>query len=287
MQFGVSFPRDHTVTDPGAVRELAQAAEEMGFDFLTTGDHVLGVDPAQHPGWTGPYTYRDVWREPLVFLGYLAACTRRIRLATSILILPQRQTALVAKQAAEVDVLSGGRLRLGIGIGWNAVEYEALNQDFRNRGQRTEEQIAVLRALWTQEVVTFQGQWHRIIAAGINPLPVQRPIPIWMGGEAEPALKRIARLADGWIPETRSPSSIGPVLDRFRAYARQAGRNPSDILIVARMFLGTGTAADWGKTCAAWEAVGATHMLVSTNNAGCTSVGEHVALLRKFRNDVG
>jgi probable F420-dependent oxidoreductase len=286
MQFGVSFPQDQTMGDPGAVREFAQAVEGLGFDYLTISDHVLGADPAYGPGRSADYTYETVSREPLVLLGYLAACTTRLTLGMSILILPQRQTALVAKQAAEVDMLSGGRLRLGVGIGWNEVEFDALGQEFHNRGRRVEEQLEVLRALWTQEVVTFSGRWHRITEAGLNPLPLQRPIPIWMGGDSEPAMKRIARLADGWLPQNRSPADFAPILDRFRAYAREAGRDPAGIDIAARLALRTGTPEDWARTCSEWDGVGATCVGVSTNNAGCASVQEHIALLRRFKGAV-
>ena len=286
MDFGVSFPQHEAMSDHGAVREFVQAVEGLGFDYLTCSDHVLGADPTNRPGWDAPYTHRTIAREPLVLLSYVAACTQRLKLGMSILILPQRQSALVAKQAAEIDVLSGGRLRLGIGLGWNEVEFEALNQEFRNRGRRVEEQIAVLRALWTQETVTFQGRWHRITEAGLNPLPVQRPIPIWMGGDAEPAMKRIARLADGWLPGTRSPKALAPMLDRFHAYALESGRDPSSIVVAPRMGLGTGTPRDWADTWTAWQALGITTLGVSTNNAPCSSVDEHIALLRSFREAV-
>ncbi|HLE81312.1 MAG TPA: LLM class F420-dependent oxidoreductase, partial [Dehalococcoidia bacterium] len=194
MQLGVVFPQTEIGADPGGVRNYVQAVEQMGYAHLAIYDHVLGADPTNRPDWRGPYTSKTLFHEPMVLFGYLAALTQRLELVTSIIILPQRQTALVAKQAAEIDVLAQGRFRFGVGIGWNQVEYEALGEDFHNRGRRMEEQIAVLRALWTQEVVTFEGKWHRITEAGINPLPVQRPIPIWMGGGAEPVLQRIARL---------------------------------------------------------------------------------------------
>src|SRR6478752_3439105 len=184
MRIGVVFPQTELGGDVGAVRAYGQRVEELGFTHILAYDHVVGADPDVHTGWGGPYDVHTTFHEPLVMFGFLAALTRSVELVTGVIILPQRQTALVAKQAAEVDLLSGGRLRLGIGTGWNAVEYEALNEDFHNRGARSEEQIAVLRALWTQPVVTFEGRWHHIDAAGINPLPVQRPIPIWLGGEA-------------------------------------------------------------------------------------------------------
>src|SRR5712671_7790587 len=182
MHYGVVFPQIEFGNDPHAIKDYAQAAEGLGYDYLLVYDHVLSAHPDREPKLTGPYTHEDPFHEPMVFFGFLAGVTTRLELTTGILILPQRQTALVAKQAAEVDVLSRGRLRLGVGLGWNYVEYEALGMSFTDRGKRIEEQIAVLRALWTQEVVDFKGRWHRIDRAGINPPPVQRPIPLWMGG---------------------------------------------------------------------------------------------------------
>src|SRR5213593_4248020 len=201
MKFGVIFPQTEIGADPVAIRDYVQAAESLGYDHLGAFEHVLGANPASRPGWRPPYTHKDTFHEPFVLFGYLAAITKRIGLVTEVVILPQRQTVLVAKQAAAIDVLSGGRLRLGIGIGWNHVEYEALNEDFHTRGRRVSEQIAVMRKLWTEPVVTFKGSYHHLDRAGINPLPVQRPIPVWMGGMAEPVLKRVAQISDGWFPQ--------------------------------------------------------------------------------------
>ena len=210
MQIGAIFPQTEIGQDPGVIREYAQAVEELGYGHLLAFDHVLGADTSTRPDWRGPYTSKTMFHEPLVLYGYLAAITQRIELVTGIIILPQRQTALVAKQAAEVDVLSGGRLRLGVGIGWNDVEYEALGENFHNRGRRSEEQVELLRELWTKEAVTFEGRWHRVTAAGINPLPVQRPIPLWFGsGPTDAALQRIARLGDGWFPQFRPDDEGG------------------------------------------------------------------------------
>ena len=216
MQVGVVFPQTEIGADPAEVKGYVEAVEEMGYAHIFIADHVLGADPQFHPAVAGTrYTDKSLMHEPLTLMGYIAAITTKLQLATGILILPQRQTALVAKQAAEVDVLSGGRLRLGIGVGWNPVEFEALGQDFHNRGRRSEEQVAVLRALWTQETVSFQGRWHRITHAGLNPLPVQRPIPIWIGTgniddpvPAEPVLRRVARIADGWF-HNLPPDMVG------------------------------------------------------------------------------
>lgn len=225
MQIGAIFPQTEIGSDPAAVRDYAQAVEDLGYGHITAYDHVLGASTANRPDWRGSYTSAAMFHEIFVLFGYLAALTRRVELVSGVLILPQRQTALVAKQAAEVDVLSGGRLRLGVGVGWNAVEFEALGEDFQTRGARIEEQIAVLRALWTQPVVDFHGRWHQIPAAGINPLPVQRPIPIWMGGYVDTVLRRIGRVADGWLPSAlpmrrRAPRSRCCALQR----ARQGGR---------------------------------------------------------------
>src|SRR5215470_7812153 len=179
MQIGVTFPQTEIGADPVAIRDYAQAAEGAGYGHLAVFDHVLGADPTNRPGWQ-KYTSQHMFHEPFVLFGYLAALTK-LELVTDVIILPQRQTALVAKQAAEVDVLTGGRLRLGVGLGWNYVEYDALGEDFKTRGRRCDEQIAVLRALWRDPVVTFSGPYHTIDAAGLNPLPLQRPIPIWLG----------------------------------------------------------------------------------------------------------
>jgi probable F420-dependent oxidoreductase len=224
----------------------------------------------------------------------MAAITKTLELVTAILILGQRQTALVAKQAAEVDVLSGGRLRLGVGIGWNHVEYEALGQNFHNRGRRTEEQIPLLRALWTQEVVNFKGRWNHVTDAGINPLPVQRPIPIWMGagGRLSPVppervLRRVARLADGWFPQF-SPDEAGrETITRVREYAREEGRDPSVIGMEARINIADGNPEFWVERAKAWEELGATHISVNTMRAGLESSEAHINAIRQFKEVVG
>ena len=287
MQVGVIFPQTEIGADPAAIRDYIQAVEELGYAHVAVFDHVLGADPTNRPDWgRRPYTHKSMFHEPLVLFGYLAALTRRLELVTSILILPQRQTALVAKQAAEVDVLSNGRLRLGVGIGWNEVEYEALGENFHNRGRRIEEQIAVLRALWTQEVVTFHGRWHHITEAGINPLPVQRPIPVWMGGMAEPVLKRLARVADGWFPQLRPDETARAALERLRQYAREAERDPAVIGIEARIGIATGTPEDWQRSYTAWQELGATHIALNTMGGGFASVDQHIEALRRFKEAV-
>ena len=287
MHLGVIFPQVEIGPDPGAVREYAQAAEGLGYTHLAAYDHVLGADMANRKDWRPAYTKDDLFHEPMALFGFLSAITTRIELFTEVLILPQRQTALVAKQAAEIDVLSGGRLKLGVGLGWNYVEYEALGEDFHNRGRRVEEQVAVLRALWTQEVVDFHGRWHTIAEAGINPLPVQRPIPVWFGGGRDDrAMRRIARLADGWFPQTQ-PGTEKETLDRFRSYLAEAGRPLDAVAVEARISIGRGSAGDWVKEAKVWEDLGATHLAVNTMRAGFTSVQQHIDAIRQFKEAMG
>jgi probable F420-dependent oxidoreductase len=283
MHIGVTFPQTEITADPAAVRAYAEAAEDLGYSHILAYDHVLGADISGRPDWRGPYNHRTLFHEPLVLFGYLAGLTRRIEFVTGVIILPQRQTALVAKQAAEVDVLSGGRFRLGIGIGWNEVEYQALNENFGNRGKRSEEQIAVLRALFTEESVTFHGRWHHIEAAGLNPLPVQRPIPIWLGGGAEATLRRVGRMGDGWFPQLTPDDQARVAIARVHAYAREAGRDPSSIGIEARISIAQGTPDDWARALEAWQAIGATHLAVNTMNAGLASPQAHIEAIRRFK----
>jgi probable F420-dependent oxidoreductase len=285
MQLGVVFPQTEIGADPTAVCDFVQAAEGMGYEHVIVFDHVLGADTAHYQGWQGPYTHRDMFHEPFVLYGYLAAVTQRIELVTAVIILGQRQTALVAKQAAEVDVLSGGRLRLGVGIGWNTVEYEALGENFHDRGKRCEEQVAVLRALWTQEVVDFQGRWHHIRHAGINPLPIQRPIPLWLGGggtSVEPVIERVGRLADGWFPQC-APDAVGrAAIERMRGYARAAGRDPATIGIEGRISMASSTPDVWAQQAEDWGALGSTHLSVNTMRAGLQTPDAHIAAIEKF-----
>jgi probable F420-dependent oxidoreductase len=286
MQLGAIFPQTEIGADPGAVRDFAQAAESLGYEHLLVFDHVLGADPSKRERWERPYSHIDMFHEPFVLFGYLAAVTEKIEMTTGILILPQRQTALVAKQAAAVDVLTGGRLRLGIGIGWNDVEYEALGQDFHNRGRRSEEQINLLRLLWTQEVVDFEGRYHRITHAGINPLPVQRPIPLWFGGGAPQVVKRLARLGDGWFPQFQPDSAGQERIAEMRQQARAAGRDSGSIGIEGRISITQGSPDDWNKLAAAWDEVGATHLSFNTMRAGLKGPDQHIEAIRRFKEAV-
>jgi probable F420-dependent oxidoreductase len=229
MRIGVVLPQTELGTDAGAIRAYGQRVEELGFSHVLAYDHVVGADPRVHTDWNGPYDLSTTFHEPLVTYGYLAAVTTSLELVTGVIILPQRQAVLVAKQAAEVDLLSGGRLRLGVGIGWNAVEYEALNEDFTTRGRRFEEQIELMRLLWTQQSVTYHRRFHHVTGAGLAPLPIQRPIPLWIGAQSPRAYQRTGRLADGWFPQIQP----GPQLDEARQLiegaAVEAGRDPAGI----------------------------------------------------------
>ncbi|MGH8918057.1 MAG: LLM class F420-dependent oxidoreductase, partial [Actinomycetes bacterium] len=234
MRIGVVFPQTELGGDRGALRAYAEGVEDLGFAHILVYDHVVGADRSVHTGWDGPYDLETTFHEPFVMFGYLAAVTT-LELVTGIIILPQRQTALVAKQAAEVDLLTEGRFRLGVGLGWNAVEYEALDKDFTNRGRRMDEQVGLLRALWTQQSVTHTGRYERVIGAGLAPLPIQQPIPVWFGGQSERAYRRIGRLADGWFPQVQPGQRLDDALALVADGARQAGRDPSTIQMDGRI----------------------------------------------------
>jgi probable F420-dependent oxidoreductase len=278
VKIGVVFPQTELGADPGAVRAYGQRADELGFSHLLAYDHVLGADPAVYEGWNGPYDVDTTFHEPFVMFGYLAALTS-LELVTGIIILPQRQTALVAKQAAEVDLLTGGKFRLGVGLGWNAVEYEALGKDFANRGRRIGEQVELMRRLWTERTVTFTSAHETVTGAGLAPLPVQRPIPVWFGGQSRPAYTRIGRLADGWFPQVPP----GPQLDEARAIvaqaAAEAGRDPAEIGMEGRISWGAGGAERLIDHAGRWRAAGATHVSVNTMGAGLGSVDGHLTTL--------
>ena len=299
MRIGVSLPQREPGlgTDISAVTEYARAAEAMGYDHIRTGEHVLGANAASRPGWQGPYTHNDLWHEPFVLFGYLAGLTKTLEFVTSIVILPQRQTALVAKQAAALDLVSGGRLRLGIGVGWNPVEFEALGEDFSTRGRRIEEQIEVMRALWTQELVTYRGRWDTITDAGLNPMPVQRPIPIWIGGGpgsaggtstvgADRVLRRIAKMADGWFPSLGLETGVGEAIATLHDYIRQEGRDISEVGIEGSVSIAGLSVDECVQQVSAWRELGATHLSVNTAGAGFTSLDQHIDVLHRLKDAV-
>jgi probable F420-dependent oxidoreductase len=280
MQIGVVFPQTEIGDDPADLKLYVTTVEELGFDFLVAYDHILGANPNRPGGWQGPYTHRSMFHEVFVLLGWVSAITTRLELATEVLVLPQRQTALAAKQAAEVQILSGGRLRLGVGIGWNAVEYDALGLSFTNRGQRVEEQIELLRRLWAEDLVTFSGRWHHVDDAGINPRPADGRIPVWMGGTVEPALRRIARIADGWMVNTRLGEATVAKVEKVRTWVREAGRDPNAFGLEARVTW-RGDIDEIAAELEAWRALGATHVAVNTMGAGIEGAHGHLDVLRR------
>ncbi len=285
MRVGVVFPQTELGGDVGAVRAYGERVEELGFAHLLAYDHVVGADPAVHTGWSGPYDVRTTFHEPLVMFGFLAGVTQTLELVTGVIILPQRQTALVAKQAAEVDLLSGGRLRLGVGIGWNAVEYEALGEDFGTRGKRSAEQIDLLRRLWTEPTVTFDGTFDKVTGAGLAPLPVQRPIPIWIGAASAPGYRRAGRLADGWFPMMAPGPRLDEALAEIERGAADAGRDLTSIGMEARVsWKGDDDAV--AHQIAAWAEVGASHLSVNTMGAGLKTVDEHLDVLARVADSL-
>ena len=279
MKLGVVFPHAEIGNDPDVIRSFAQHAERIGYRCILSYDHVLGaVHADRSPKLTGPYTEATPFHEPLVLFGFLAAVTSSIELATGVLVLPQRQTALVAKQAAEIDVLTRGRLRLGIGTGWNYVEYDALNEEFSTRGQRQEEQVEVLRLLWSQPVVDYTGTWHRIDRAGILPRP-ERGIPIWLGGSSDAALRRAARIADGFIfGPSHDPVETIP---KLRRYLEEAGRDPSSFGFDATVSVHD-EKDGWQLGAERLREAGATVLSVSNRGRGLSPQGHLDALSEQF-----
>lgn len=276
MRVGVVFPQTEIGADPAGVRAYAHAAQQMGYEHLVAYDHVLGVDASVRPGWSGPYTSESLFHEPMVLFGYLAAIAPNLELVTAVIILPQRQTVLAAKQAAEIDVLTNGKLRFGIGIGWNAIEYEGLGENFHNRGRRFEEQITLMRRLWTEPVVKFEGKYHKVPSAGINPLPVQRPIPIWIGGSAEQAIKRAAETADGFMTQRPLQGGWPATLDKIRQWRSAVGKDPDAFGIDARMNLSNGSPDEWRQEIEKWRHLGATHVTLNTMGSGLIGPDAHI-----------
>ncbi|NOX28871.1 MAG: LLM class F420-dependent oxidoreductase [Actinobacteria bacterium] len=290
MQLGIAVPQTDIGGDPRAIGEFAVAAESAGYQHLATYDHVLGANVASRPDWEGPYTSSDSFHDAFVLFGYLAAVTDTIELSTHVLVLPQRQTALVAKQAASVDVLSGGRLRLGVGVGWNAVEYTGLGEDFSTRGARCSEQAVVLKALWTEPHVSFSGRWHEIPDAGINPLPIQRPIPLWFGGAGERFMRRTAEHGDGWITLYHQPGNQARAdFELLRDYAEERGRGRSDIGIDVWVSMGDSSSSNWREEVAAWRDLGVSHVTLNTafgvahhRRIDGTSLDHHIDAARRY-----
>jgi len=292
MELGTLLPEGDIGGAPATVHEYAQAAEALGYDFLEAPDHVLGANEASaaESGRTGAGLYHD----PFVLFGYLAGCTTKLGFSTGVLILPQRQTVLVAKQAACLDVLSGGRFRLGIGVGWNEVEFTGLNENFHNRGRRSEEQVQVMQKLWAEPHVTFKGRWHTIDDAGINPRPASGRVPVWFGGHHDRTLERIAKWGDGWMPNAYPPDhSATEILDRLRRLTEAAGRDPASVRIEVWVSMGTGNEADWAKETRFWKAAGASHICLTTTfnrrhhkRIPGHTLSDHLAALRRYHRAV-
>lgn len=279
MRIGAVFPQTEIGDDPADIGMWATEVERLGYRHILAFDHVIGAGVDTRPDWRGPYTSEHAFHEVFVLFGYLAAITSSVELVTGVLILPQRQTALVAKQAAEIDVLSGGRMRLGVGVGWNPVEYEVLNESFQDRGARIEEQVAVLRALWAEPTITFNGRWHHVDNAGIKPRPVRDRIPVWFGGTAEVVLRRTGRIGDGWMPQRPPDEEAAASVQRVRRYAEEAGRSPSDIGFEARLSAATVPREGWADYVAGWRDLGATHLCVNTMGMGLKTARDHVDVL--------
>lgn len=296
MKLGAIFPNNAIGADPGAIREFAQGVEDLGFEHLTVYDHVVGVSAAAYDKskLPGPYREADIFNEPFVLFGYLAGLTKRLEFVTGVLILAQRQTVLVAKQAAEIDVLCGGRLRLGIGTGWNWPEYEALGVPWEHRGERIEEQIRLLRELWTTPVIEFTGKFHKISHGGINPLPLQRPIPLWLGGVSDPVIRRVATTADGWMPlfrgyergsrSTQKAVEPAEAVERMYAIARAAGRDPAKIGLDCRIAFEGSTPDDWRAQYETYRKLGATHITFATVNSSLVGADAHLTAFRAMKD---
>ncbi len=286
MRIGVVFPQNEFHGEAASIRDYAQAAEELGYSHILVYDHVLGANPERPDRLIGPYTHEDPFLEPFVLFAYMASVTRKIEFTTGILILPQRQTALVAKQAATLDLLSGGRLRLGVGIGWNHVEYQALGQDFHTRGQRIEEQIELLRRLWKEPLVNFSGKWDQIPDAGLKPFPIQKPIPIWFGGHHDNVLRRLAEIGDGWMPNYRKAADAEPSISKIKRYLDQAGRDWSEIGLEPRLWYGHKDLKKWDRYMEEWRKLGSTHLTLNTMQSDLTGLDEHIVAMEHFAKAV-
>jgi probable F420-dependent oxidoreductase len=268
--------------DVAVLRDYAQTVQDLGYDFIVAADHVVGADPAAYPQLDRVFPIDTFLREPLTVFAFVSAVAPGLGFVSSVIILPQRQTVMVAKQAADLDTLCKGRLRLGVGIGWNPIEYEALGMGFEDRARRFEEQIDVLRRLWTERVVTFDGRFHHLHAAGINPRPIQQPIPIWIGASAEAAVKRAARIADGFLPLRPLSGGWQATMDKVWGWLEEFGRSRSDFGVEGRLDAGSGTPDEWRATYEMWRGFGASHLSIST--AGLGTLAAHLDRLREVRD---
>ncbi|HUK59948.1 MAG TPA: LLM class F420-dependent oxidoreductase [Stellaceae bacterium] len=283
MRLNAFFPTRDIGTDPVKIRDWAQAAESLGYFHIEVADHVFGA--AAREGFTPTYNETDPFHETFTTLAFLAAATKTIGLSSGVLILPQRQTGVVAKQAAEVDILSSGRLRLGVGVGWNHVEYEALGADWKTRGARQAEQVEVLRRLWTEKLVTFRGRFHDLRDVSIVPQPIQRPIPIWFGGSSDAAVKRAARLGDGWMP-ILAPDVAAPKLEALREHLRAFGRDPARFGLEGWLRMSEPDPERWAAAADGWRRLGAEIVMLYPMYRIAT-FDQQIETLRRFKEAVG
>ena len=280
MQLNAMFPTRDIGADPAKIRDWAQAAEDLGYAYIEVADHVFGA--AARDGWTPRYDEKDPFHETFVTLGFLAAVTTKIRLSSGILIAPQRQTGLIAKQAAEVDLLSGGRLRLGIGNGWNHVEYEALGADWATRGARQAEQARVLRRLWSEDLVDYDGRFHKLKAVSIVPPPVQRPIPIWFGGSSDAVVKRAAQLGDGWMPIIAPDAEAGQKLALLNDEMKKAGRDRAKFGLEGWLRMNEADTQQWGAGVEGWRKLGADYVMLYPMYR-IPKLDDQIETLRRFK----
>ncbi len=285
MKIGAVLPHNEIGSDPGAIKAYLQGVEELGMTHLLIYDHVMGADPDRSGGYSGPYDKDTAFHEPFTFFGFAAAVTNSIELVTTVLILPQRQTVLVAKQAAEVAILSENRLRLGVGTGWNRIEYQALNEDFTNRGVRQADQVELMRKLWSSDAFSYTSNFHTIDQASINPRPSQS-VPIWFGGSAPALLKRCALLGDGWMPLGGANDKSAALLDQIRVHREAAGRSMDDFGVQAQAQWAGGDPDRWTTHAKRWREIGATHLAVATHNAGETDVDGHLTRIAQYRDAI-
>jgi probable F420-dependent oxidoreductase len=284
MRLNAFFPTRDIGTDPAKIRDWAQAAEDLGYAHIEVPDHVFGA--TARDGWVPIYNEKDAFHETFVTIGFLAAVTNTIGLTSGVLISPQRQTGLIAKQAAEADVLSGGRIRLGIGVGWNHVEYEALGMEWKTRGARQAEQVEVLRRLWSDDLVSFSGRFHHLNEVSILPAPVQRPIPIWFGGSSDAAVTRAARLGDGWMPIMAPDAQGEETLARLREQIKSFGRDPAKFGIEGWLRMREPDPQRWAAGAEGWRRLGADMvMLYPMYRVG--GLDEHIETLRRFKEVAG
>jgi probable F420-dependent oxidoreductase len=281
MEIGAVFPHNEIGNDPGAIRAYAQGLEGLGVTHLLIYDHVLGADPDRPGGFEGPYDKDVAFHEPFTTFAFIAACTEKLEMITTVLILPQRQTVLVAKQAAELALLSANRFRLGVGTGWNQVEYVGLNEDFGNRGARQAEQVALMRRLWTEDSIDYTGAYHRIDRASIKPRPEQ-PIPVWFGGSAPALLKRCGELGDGWIPLGGPNDASRQAIETIRGHRERVGLSWDGFGIQAQAQYGGGSPERWAGHAQKWRDLGATHLAIATHNAGETDGDGHLGRVSEY-----